>query len=296
MLRLLSLPSLALLVLGGVHLATGFAQCTLDCTTDNDCSLNGACVIRSSTEQTEVDGLCDCDKGWTGDCCGKLDVDPTPTVAYGYGGPTAPPGTSSWGGGPPVFDGGKWHLFVSELAGHCGMGTWDRMSQAAHTVSDKMEGPYTRVGLAIPTQTHNTYYAYSAPDKMHLLYSIYSGTNPESCNPYKTCTNGTTPGHGGGVHPDSWKPEPTVRRTCHHHTYTKPRCTSPPRCLLLRLAAIARPSSRASVLSHSHWVRKRTSNTPDSSLPLPLPPHPHTHTHTHTHTHMHTHTFFSSTV
>ena len=26
---------------------------------------------------------------------------------------------------------------------------------------------------------HNTYYAYSAPDKMHLLYSIYSGTNPE---------------------------------------------------------------------------------------------------------------------
>jgi hypothetical protein len=101
------------------------------------------------------------------------------------------------GGGPPVFDGSKYHLYVSELAGHCGMGTWSRMSQAVHAVSDSLEGPYKRSGLAIPTQTHNTYYAYSAPDKLHLIYSIFSGTNPESCNPYKNCTDGTTPGHGG---------------------------------------------------------------------------------------------------
>ena len=130
------------------------------------------------------------------------------------------------------------------------MGTWDRMSQAAHTVSDKMEGPYTRVGLAIPTQTHNTYYAYSAPDKMHLLYSIFSGTNPESCNPYKTCSNGTTPGHGGGVRPDNWKPEPTV--SGNDIIIHIKSCPSPPRCLLLRLAAIARPSSRALVLLRRH--------------------------------------------
>jgi hypothetical protein len=116
---MLFLPSLALLALGGVDLATGFAHCPLNCTSDNDCSLNGACV-QSSGHRPPFEWLCDCDKGWTGDCCGKLDIDPTPTVAYGYGGPTAPPGTSSWGGGPPVFDGGKWHLFVSELAGHCG--------------------------------------------------------------------------------------------------------------------------------------------------------------------------------
>ena len=32
-------------------------------------------------------------------------------------------GVSSWGGGPPVYDAAtkKWHLFVSEIAGHCGM-------------------------------------------------------------------------------------------------------------------------------------------------------------------------------
>ena len=162
------------------------------------CSLNGECTS---------DGLCKCDKGWKGESCGILDLSPQPTIAYGYGGST--PNTSSWGGGPPVFDGAKWHLYVSEIAGNCGMGTWSRMSQAVHAVSDAMDGPYTRVELAIPTQTHNTYYAYSAPDKLHLLYSIFGGTNPESCNPYKNCTDGTTPGHAGGVHPDRWLPAPS---------------------------------------------------------------------------------------
>ena len=151
------------------------------------CSLNGDCVNQA----------CECDLGWKGDSCGELDLNPVPIVAYGYDGLTS--NTSSWGGGPPVFDGTKWHLFVSEIAGHCGMGTWDRMSQAVHAVSDSVEGPFKRVALVIPTQTHNTYYAYSAPDMMHLIYSIFSGTSPESCNPYKQCTDGTTPGHGGGV-------------------------------------------------------------------------------------------------
>eukprot|EP00662_Eupelagonemidae_sp_cell21_P018969 gene18969-2549_t len=158
------------------------------------CSLNGACAASA----------CNCDVGWKGVACGELDLNPDAILAYGY--PTN--ATSSWGGGPPVFDGTRWHLFVSELAGHCGMGTWSRMSQAVHAVSHKREGPYTRAGLAIPTQTHNTYYAYSPQDKLHLIYSIFGGTSPQSCNAYKSCTNGTTPGHGGGVHPDSWLPAP----------------------------------------------------------------------------------------
>jgi hypothetical protein len=89
--------------------------------------------------------------------------------------------------------------------------------QAAHTVSTSIEGPYKRAGLAIPTQTHNTYYAYSQADKLHLIYSIFGGKNPESCNPYKNCTNGTTPGHGGGVKPDHWKPDPSC--PLDHGTY-----------------------------------------------------------------------------
>ena len=161
--------------------------------------LNGECVH----------GVCVCDKGWKGDNCGLLDLNPKPTVAYGFGG--VEKDTSSWGGGPPAYDPKtkKYHLFVTELAGNCGMGTWARMSQAAHAVSDSIEGPYERVGLAIPTESHNIYYAYSPTDKMHLIYHIFSGTSPESCNPYRNCTDGTTPGHGGGVKPAHWKPAST---------------------------------------------------------------------------------------
>ena len=57
------------------------------------------------------------------------------------------------------------------------------MSQAVHATSMTLEGPYKRAELAIPTQTHNTYYAYSKPDRVHLLYHIFSGTSPRSCNP-----------------------------------------------------------------------------------------------------------------
>ena len=66
---------------------------------------------------------------------------------------------SSWGGGPPAYDAatGMYHLFVSEMAAHCGESTWARMSQSAHAVSDTVEGPYERVDLVIPTVSHNTF-------------------------------------------------------------------------------------------------------------------------------------------
>jgi hypothetical protein len=78
-----------------------------------------------------VFAISNCDRGWKGSSCGVLDLNPLATAAHGYGGLT--PNTSSWGGGPPVFDGSK-YLYVSELAGDCGMGTWSRMSQAVHAV------------------------------------------------------------------------------------------------------------------------------------------------------------------
>lgn len=87
------------------------------------------------------------------------------------------------------------------------------MSQAVHAVSKSPAGPFKREDLVIPTQAHNTYYAYSQPDQMHLIYHIFSGENPESCNPYLKCTNGSTP-NGHGLRPPStpW-PKPTCSIT-----------------------------------------------------------------------------------
>jgi hypothetical protein len=94
------------------------------------------------------------------------------------------------------------------------MGTWARGSQAAHATSSAELGPYTRTDLAIQTETHNVFYAYSAPDKMHLIYTIFSGTSPASCNPpFPGCTNGTTPGTTGGVTPRTYSPPDT----CPHY-------------------------------------------------------------------------------
>ena len=138
-----------------------------------DCQLNGAAPPGSAH--------CVCDRGWKGAACGQLDVAAEPAVAYGAGSPLAE-NHSSWGGGPPVFDGKQWHLFVSEIAAHCGMQCWSRLSQATHAVSASPTGPFRRRGVVIPTQTHNTYYAYSKPDRVHLLYHIFSGTSPRSCS------------------------------------------------------------------------------------------------------------------
>ena len=151
-----------------------------------------------------IQGSCVCDVGWTGSTCGELDLDPTPIVMWGKGA-TATPNSSSWGGGPPAFDAasGKYHLFVSELAANCGMGTWVRGSFAAHAVSTSGPyGPFERAGVAIGTETHNTLYAYSPVDQMHLIYSIFDGNSPADCNPrFRGCTNGTTPYTKGGVTP-----------------------------------------------------------------------------------------------
>jgi hypothetical protein len=61
-------------------------------------------------------------------------------------------------------------------------------------VSANVNGPYTRKGIVIPTQAHNAYYAHSPIDGMHLIYHIFTGANPRSCNPWLNCTDGNTPG------------------------------------------------------------------------------------------------------
>jgi hypothetical protein len=84
------------------------------------CSLNGICGNASSTGSGAAH-QCRCDDGWTGPDCGALNLGPTSSNAVGSGRIYPPPAsnTSSWGGGV-VFRDGSYHLYVSEMAGHCG--------------------------------------------------------------------------------------------------------------------------------------------------------------------------------
>ena len=202
--------SLLLLLSNGAGNPLAWADAT-SCTSEVDCQLNGACVA----------GDCVCDTPWQGSDCGQLDIDDG-RVAYGFGSALSP-NTTAWGGGPPVFDGKQYHLMVSEIAYNCGMGSWAHFSQAAHAVSDNMEGPYKRVDTAIGTWTHNTLYAYSPTDDTHLLYHIGMGNNPESCEPRIPCSNGRTPGATGLRPPAPWPANVTCNPahvTSLHHSKT----------------------------------------------------------------------------
>ena len=151
------------------------------CTSDLDCQLNGVC------EQAK----CRCDAAWTGDDCGTLQLKPG-KLAY------APDDATAWGGGPPVKDEatGKWILFVTEIANHCGLSEWQHMSTVVRATGASPAGPFTRQALVIPPQAHNPYYTFDPASKTHLIYHIGGGDNPESkTNPfYHNCSNGTTPG------------------------------------------------------------------------------------------------------
>lgn len=153
------------------------------CKSELGCRLNGACT----------GGRCVCDSGWVGDNCEILDVE-MGSVAYGLDNTRESADSSCWGGGPPVWDGkrGKYSMILTEIAGHCGMQTWGFMSQATLVQSPSLTGPYERVGVVAPTETHNVFYA-RAPDGTHLVYHIGQSDNPSSCNPWIQCVNGTTP-------------------------------------------------------------------------------------------------------
>lgn len=76
----------AALVVAALVPLVSCVPCATTCTTDLDCSLNGACS----------GGACTCDPGWTGQCCGVLDLLPVDVNATHLG--YRHPDTSTWGG------------------------------------------------------------------------------------------------------------------------------------------------------------------------------------------------------
>lgn len=113
---------------------------------------------------------CACGEGWTGANCTVLDVAPAPPD-----GAIRRAGWSSWGGSP-IRDGrGRIHLFASQMANHCPLGTWQNNSLVIHAIADNLTGPFVvqEAELVLPPFHHNPS-VQRAPDGTYLIYCIGS--------------------------------------------------------------------------------------------------------------------------
>lgn len=151
------------------------------CSNDLDCSLNGVCT---------KGGTCKCDIPWTGTTCDLLDVLPT-LPNSGYNGTQS--GTSSWGGSIAQESDGSWHMFVSEMSDHCGLGAWTTNSQVVHATSDGPLGPYVRSEVVVPLFAHNP--TVRRVNASWLMYHI--GYGDGLTEPRTDCKNGFTPSSDG---------------------------------------------------------------------------------------------------
>lgn len=168
------------------------ANASSECSTDEDCSLNGVCNSRA----------CQCDPGWVGDGCAHLLVGsaaPYPSNGV-YGADLGPFGRSTWGGNS-IWDSTTqlWHLFVTEIAGkQCGLHNWQGHSTVTHATAKTLLGPYTKQSTAIQQQAHNPQ-AIRRGSKWYIFH-IGSGAGskfpPPACNetlpPTLTSTGVTT--------------------------------------------------------------------------------------------------------
>lgn len=138
------------------------------CTSDDACNLNGVCVA----------GACACDAAWTGATCGLLDVDP---LEVGASGMNELPRSSSWGGSV-VFaaEDGLFHMFFSEILGHCPMASWGTNSACFHATSASAIGPFANKSQVIGAWCHNALIrqAWDENGAIYLLWHIGDGSEP----------------------------------------------------------------------------------------------------------------------
>ena len=126
------------------------------CASDEDCSLLGVCHA----------GKCACDSGWVGEDCGVADLLPL-RPNTGYSNDSA----ASWGG-RPVFSGGKWHLFATEIARQCPLILFMNNSQVIRAEATSPQGPYTHKEVVLAPFHHNPQVFGPTPDGYYLLFSI----------------------------------------------------------------------------------------------------------------------------
>ncbi|KAH8195231.1 hypothetical protein TruAng_010614 [Truncatella angustata] len=157
------------------------------CETDDDCSLNGICGAARIQPRGSKAGAynatreCNCDPGWFGDDCGRLDLVPA-TRGTGYNWTTVKNdgdfgsyGNSSWCGAiiQDPKEKGLFHIFTSQFAHGCGLSGWRPSSFIVRAESRTgPQGPYHYADAISKPFRHNTYAFYSPADEKYLLYSI----------------------------------------------------------------------------------------------------------------------------
>lgn len=165
-----------------MNITSGTPVRTLQCQTDDDCSLNGVCS----------GGSCKCDPAWGGQSCELLQLVPPPAVIPAYPPPELLHNTTSWGGSVIADPStGKFHMYVAEMINGCGMSTWSTNSIIRHAVSDTPTGPYAQKEVVMSYFAHNPT-AITAPDGTHLIWHIGCGTPNQGHQPCTACANGVS--------------------------------------------------------------------------------------------------------
>ena len=169
----MNLPLLLLLLL--------CSQCYA-CTTEFDCSLNGACVA----------GACRCVSFWGGPSCSTVRFGRAPKATLGALQPAA--NTSHWCAGVLPDGNGTWHAYSALMDLHCGLNAWQRNSVITHATGPSPVGPFGAESTVLSYFAHNPK-PVMASDGTWLIFHIGCGSGSD---PITTCTNGTTPMQSGG--------------------------------------------------------------------------------------------------
>ena len=174
------------------------------CVTQADCAYAGDCVA----------SLCRCDAAWFGANCTQLALLPATTDdASGLRRATS----SSWGGSvikDPSST--KYYMLFADMAGHCGLDSWQRNSQISVASAAHATGPFAvdaAAGVICPEFAHNPTVHGPTIDGFFVIYHIGSGHPSSHGPPQKDCTNGTTPPKSTELHAAGSPPPPDAAPT-----------------------------------------------------------------------------------
>ena len=113
---------------------------TPGCSTDLQCSLNGACGPYG----------CVCDSGWHGEACELLDLLPA-NLSTGYNHlQDDNSSVSSWGATQLQGDEGVFHTFLGVMLGGCGINGFETNEQVVHATSASPVGPWVQQSTLAP--------------------------------------------------------------------------------------------------------------------------------------------------